>query len=372
MRDSIDDDDIDRAYRTAVETTTDVAVVQRRRRAVLEAVEGLDAVPATRGDRHLAAPGDRAAANESRRPPSAPWWRGVAAACVIGTSTLVVVHVQQAPEATVETGLRSDADRVAAPAGESTAARTAEAAPRTSGPTTAPAVVADARRRAPSVPATAPAGVPSITAPDPVQKAARSAFPGDGIESTVSTGRAGQSGAATGAIDAAPREPAVVALPSTPIPTPGPPERQERSTSRTEQPSAASEKALGAAAVLPPPAAAAQARNAIAKNPTPRDPAARVDMAAVRAPSEGLLAAVARGDIDAARTALQTTAPDAERDADGRTALAIAVLRADVPLVRLLLANGADRHAVDRFGHTPASYAEAGGDTTLRQAMGRP
>ena len=37
MRDSIDDDDIDRAYRAAVETTTDVAVVRRRRGAVLEA-----------------------------------------------------------------------------------------------------------------------------------------------------------------------------------------------------------------------------------------------------------------------------------------------------------------------------------------------
>ena len=60
-----------------------------------------------------------------------------------------------------------------------------------------------------------------------------------------------------------------------------------------------------------------------------------------------------------------------ERDADGRTALAIAVLRADLPLVRLLLASGANRHAVDRFGHTPLSYADASGDTTMPQAFGR-
>ena len=49
---------------------------------------------------------------QAHRHPSAMWWRGVAAACVIGTTTLVVVHMQQAPEATVETRLRSDADGV--------------------------------------------------------------------------------------------------------------------------------------------------------------------------------------------------------------------------------------------------------------------
>ena len=152
MRDSIDDDDIDRAYRMAVETTTDVAVVRRRRGAVLEAVEGLDAVHETPVDRHSAAPDDRTAANEAHRHPSATWWRGVAAACVIGTSALVVVHMQQAPEATVETELRSDADRVAAPApaGESTAARVAEAVPRQSGRRLHPTRTRDRHRRAPT------------------------------------------------------------------------------------------------------------------------------------------------------------------------------------------------------------------------------
>jgi len=300
----------------------------------------------------------------------------VAAACVIGTSTLVVVHMQQAPEATVEKGLRSDADRVAAPmpAGESAAARVAEAAARQSGLATAPtpAIVTDVTRRAPIVPATPPAGVPSSTASDPVAKAARSGFPGDSIDTAVSTGRVGQSGAATGAMGAAPRESAALALPSTPILTPDPPERQKRSTSRTEQPSATSKEALGAVAELPPSHAVAQAGNAVAKNLPPRDHAARVDQGAVRVSSEALLAAVNKGDIEAARTLLQTTDPDAERDADGRTALAIAVLRADVPLVKLLLASGANRRAVDRFGHTPVSYANASGDTTMLQAFGRP
>ena len=60
------------------------------------------------------------------------------------------------------------------------------------------------------------------------------------------------------------------------------------------------------------------------------------------------------------------------RDADGRTVLAIAVLRADVPLVKLLLASGANWRAVDRFGHTPVSYANASGDTAILQAFGKP
>jgi hypothetical protein len=192
------------------------------------------------------------------------------------------------------------------------------------------------------------------------------------METTVSVGRVGQSGAAAGAMDAAPSEPALTALTSPPILRSEPPERQERSALRTEPPPATSKEVLGAAAALPPSNAAAQAGNAAAKNSPARDNAARVDRAAVQAPSEGLLVAVNKGDIEAARAVLQTTDPDAERDADGRTALAIAVLRADVPLVKLLLARGANRRAVDRFGHTPVSYANASGDTTMVQVFGKP
>lgn len=276
MREPIDDDDdVDRAYRAAVESTADVAAVRRRRGAVLQAVGHLDAVPATGADRGHAASGDRVSANVAHRVAPARWWRGVAAACVIGTSTLVVVQMQRAPEATVQTRQGSDAERSAA------------------------------------------------------------------------------------------------AVPSAPIPTPVPPQRQERSTSRTGQPSAAPGEASVAAA-SPPSPAAAKAGNAVADSLPPGELASRTAKATVQVPGEGLLAAVSKGDVEAVRTLLQTTDPDAERDADGRTALAIAVLRADVPLVKLLLASGADRHAVDRFGQTPASYARAGGDTTLLQTLEKP
>ncbi len=378
MRDSTDDDDIDRAYRMVVETDTDVTVVQRRRGAVLKAVAELDAIHEAPVDRPRAALDDRTAANDAHRHPTATWWRGVAAACVVGASALVVVRMQQAPESTVETGLRSDADRVAVsapastPAGELTAAQVAQAAPRQSSVLTAPAAVTDVPPRAPIEPATAPAGVRSITASDRVAKTERSAFPGDSGNTAVSTGRAAQSGAAVGAADAARREHAVAALPSSPTLMPDPSDRQAISTSRTEPPLASSKDALGAAAALPPARAAATPGDSVAKNSLPTEIAAPFAEAAVRAPGSGLLVAVNKGDIEAVRTILQATDPDAERDADGRTALAIAVLRANVPMVKLLLASGANRHAVDRFGHTPVSYASASADAALLQAFGQP
>lgn len=381
MRDSIDDDDIERAYRTAVDTSTDVAGTRRRRAAVLEAVAGLEAVQPTPVHRHSAAPGDRSAVNAVHRHPSASWWRGLAAACVFGISSLVVLRLQHAPETPVETERRADAARVAAPvpARESTAARVADAAPRQSGLATAPAPltdapapVTDAPRHASTARTTPSVGGSPSTVPEPVAKAARSAFPGNGNETPVAAGRIRQSEAATADVDAATRETPRVALPSSPILAPDAPERRERSTARTEQSTAAPQEAHSAAAPLPPSHAAAPAGNAVAKNSPTRDDAARAGKTVERAPREGLLAAVKMGDIEAAHTILQSAEPDAERDADGRTALAIAVLRADVPLVKLLLASGANRHAVDRFGQTPVSYADASADTMLRQAFGRP
>jgi hypothetical protein len=64
--------------------------------------------------------------------------------------------------------------------------------------------------------------------------------------------------------------------------------------------------------------------------------------------------------------------PDTQRDADGRTALALAVLRADVPMVKRLLAQGAQPQVPDRFGQTPQGYAEASGDPAMRQAFQGP
>jgi hypothetical protein len=335
MRDS-SDDEIDRAYRVAVETTTDEARVQRRRAAVLEAVVGLDAIPEAPVDRPRAAPGDRAAANEPHLHPSATGWRGAAAACVIGASALLVVRMQQAPEAAVEAGLRSDASPVAASAraGVPVAAPVAEAPAGQSGLSTVPA------------PATVKAASPRA----PVA----------------------QSGAEAGAADAAPREQAVAALPSISNGTPEALELRKSLTSRPGLPSATSKQAMGEVAVPAPVRADTAVGNAAAKRSPPRDNVSRLNEAAAPAPGSGLLLAVHKGDLEAVRTILQSTEPDVERDPDGRTALAIAVLQRYLPLVKLLLASGANRDVVDRFGRAPVDYARASGDSALLQAFGTP
>jgi hypothetical protein len=82
--------------------------------------------------------------------------------------------------------------------------------------------------------------------------------------------------------------------------------------------------------------------------------------------------AVGEGSPKSFRRAPARSHPDAERDADGRTALALAVLRGNVPLVKWLLAHGAQPQVPDRFGQTPLDYAEAGGDPAMRQAFQGP
>ena len=58
--------------------------------------------------------------------------------------------------------------------------------------------------------------------------------------------------------------------------------------------------------------------------------------------------------------------------AAGRSALALAVLRSDLAMVKLLLASGANRLAADRFGQTPQGYAAKQADPALRAAFGLP
>ncbi len=237
------DDDIDRAYRTAVETTEDVAARRRRTSSVLAAVKSLEAAQTMRGERH---------GGQARLQVSTGWWRGLAAACVIGASALVTVHLSESPETIVPTEVRSDDNR-------------AELADR-AGPT------------------------------------------------------------------------------STPDPTRSRAEEPRPSSTRPERSSAKSRESLAGEQVLPAPAAQAM--------------------------RGGLPGAATVGDIEATRRALQTTHPDAERDADGRTALAIAVLRSNVPLAKLLLGSGANPDLKDRFGQTPRTYAESVGDASMLQALG--
>jgi ankyrin repeat protein len=94
--------------------------------------------------------------------------------------------------------------------------------------------------------------------------------------------------------------------------------------------------------------------------------------AARPAPGSGLLEAAAAGDADALENLLKRVAPDAERDAQGRTALALAVLRSDSRSVMLLLAHGADRHRADWHGQTPLDAALRLADPAVLKALGLP
>ena len=75
---------------------------------------------------------------------------------------------------------------------------------------------------------------------------------------------------------------------------------------------------------------------------------------------------------EAAGRLLATTPPDEEKDAEGRTALALAVQRGDARMVALLVARGADPLLPDRQGRTPLALAQALGDAAVLQALRRP
>ena len=276
-----DDDDLDRAFRAALASAApaeDPAAVQRRRQAVLAAVDAA-LVPA---------PTLPVASNEPQWAPLSPWWRGAAAASVLVCSALLVARLAQEPAAPTPL---PPADMTAPPA--------------------APAA-STATLQAPAAEAPAP--------PPPRQEALR-------------------------------RRPA----------PPAPVERSAAPQDRvTEMPP------VSAAA----PAPRALSRAAGAEHPPFGQLKVAPAAAAAIAPAPGLLAWVLQGDTEAVQRILAQRGPDNERDADGRTALTLAVLQANPAMVSLLLQHGADRLATDRFGQTAQGYAAASGDPALLKAFG--
>ena len=129
-------------------------------------------------------------------------------------------------------------------------------------------------------------------------------------------------------------------------------------------------KAAAPSAALSPPPALAHADAAAAAAPTPI--AAPESQAPAQAAKGRIAPAMGPAGANRSSARLQSAGPDDERDVDGRTALAQAVLRGDVAAAQRLLARGADRLAKDRFGRTPQDYAQAGGDTAMLQVFGWP
>ena len=84
---------------------------------------------------------------------------------------------------------------------------------------------------------------------------------------------------------------------------------------------------------------------------------------------ESLLTAARAGDTKALRTRTQQRANVNAREADGTTALHLAVLRDDIDAVDLLLRGGADPKAADRYGVTPLTVACINGNAGIIERL---
>jgi hypothetical protein len=94
-------------------------------------------------------------------------------------------------------------------------------------------------------------------------------------------------------------------------------------------------------------------------------------LAGVRAANQDtrVLAAVARGDLDAVRALLKQKADVNVREADGSTPLLWAVHQTNAGLVTLLIDAGADVNAANRYGITPLVEASRLGSTPIIDAL---
>jgi hypothetical protein len=341
MRDPSDDEDIDRAYRAAVDAAsdeTDLVAAHRRRRAVLDAV--LAASPqvgrgsAAQQPASPAVAGGRPASNQPVWRLPAAWWRGAAAACVIVSSALVVSHLREEAGTGLEVHEPTAASKTAADEAR------------------APVAVQGSAQRATVAPAPEPTPAPTLTRTRPPKPAGLATMARAPTQPLASIAPAAP--AAAGQLQAAP--PSASPPPATAVAAITATESTQQSRVRVARPAA-------------PEAAVAAAADRVVATQALAGAGAKAERLTAR---QSLLAAVAAGDASAAELILASSNADAETDADGRTALALAVLNMDARLVKLLLARGANRLAPDRFGQTPQGYAQAGGNTAVLRAFGLP
>ncbi len=326
----------------------------------------------------------------------ATWWNGLAAACVIGLCSLLVLRVNDVSppdvaerEADVgnlaERRQREPAKAANAAPPVPTADQGAIAPPAVAEPslTPAPSVLpaptkapAERDRAAPlsppavvRAPETNPAWVAApVVPPRPQVEPAivPRAFPEAALSAPV--GRAAESGRQAA--------PAVTSRPDAAA------ERAELLPSGAAPPAAADaadgmmEPGLRAPA-LGVPRAAPSAATAQSPAPALAVPSGLARSGQAKAagsppwPPDGLIAAVEAGNLARIRQQLQSADADAERDAAGRSALAHAVLRSNLPAVELLLAAGADSRLPDRLGRSALDHAESIGNDAILAALRR-
>jgi hypothetical protein len=338
--------DLDAAYLAAEQVLADDTAAQRRRAAVLAAVQAATPSPVQELTNHIT--DKKQAANEPQWWRGGLAWRGAVAASVMLCSSLLVWRVSEEPGAVLGDNKvlaqRAPLDVAPKPAPTSTPTPAPKPAPTSAAvPVPMPKARPSAAPTTMEKNATTQADAAAAPLPAPAQMRAEAAMP-------------------NAASDAAPIAAPVAAPIAAPVaapvaaPTAAPPDVVRESTSTLPP------------ALLPPSAARA---------PAGPPPARVVQAAPASAQLSGALAGGAEARpaardaaITAKRLAPPKAAVDQDRDSDGRTALALAVLRGDAAAVTQLLAQGADPLVPDRYGQTPRGYARSLGNAAVLEAMG--
>ncbi len=428
MVDRRDRDDIDAAYAAAADALSDEAAARHRKAAVLAAL------------RHAALPGDRAdapatavpaqpakpSANDSsgpRRRGRSPVWSGLAAACVIGFGSLLVLRVNEVappdgteptrgslpvaealkpdrapPQATlasprITSGVDSEVARPGANPGSAASTRgTAppletnppRADPLARKPSQAPIAAPRLERSVPRAapgeltppPAVALAEVPRQAPPPhadqrsvtPAAPAAVRSFPQNSAESTRAAPSLEPIERATPMATADAPPP-----PAAPVPARPPiAERARRGADGAAGAAGSSASLLDLGNDRPDAQAQGQGQSRTFGQAQGQGQAKAESLAPAAAwRADGLIAAVEAGDLVRIRQLLQSQPADAEVDAGGRSALIHAVQRANLPAVELMLAAGADPGRPDRQGQSALAYAARLGDAAILAALRR-
>ncbi len=127
----------------------------------------------------------------------------------------------------------------------------------------------------------------------------------------------------------------------------------------------ASRGGLFASTQAPPPSAASGAVQEVTITAAPRSSAAAAQDQTPVNPAQAFREAAERGDLTALEALRDKQTNIDARDAEGRSALMLAIEHGQSNAVSALLADGADPNAADSHGTTPLQAATAGGQSAI-------
>ena len=360
MHDPGEGKDLDVAYKAAVTALSTEDSAARRRAAVLAAVRD-------QAERSRIA-GRKQASNDPGWHRRSTWLGATAAACLAGISLLLVLRLGDDPTA----GRDSDesviasrkADTVVDDRGRLAGGSSASTAGQAEADTPRSLHEASTDRSAGVTVASPPAQrvqSPDATQPPPTPPAAREAA----AERSLPPAAAPAAADPQTALRAHPSQDVFAGE----VPQAADKERMRQPPGAVPTNNASSEQ--GAALLVPKAEPGLRADQAAASSPAIDGTLAAAPTAKARSMTSGLIASASVGDLEGLQRQLTTTQADSQRDSDGRTALAIAVLRSDVRMVSVLLTHGANRLSRDHQGRTPMDHAAAADNPAVLKALER-